>query len=113
MTEAPPFNDKPVDLEDEDTQVALMKQTALISWRELQRFFAAGKVIEVGKDLDLVSVGVALVEDDTQSFSDWTGNGLVRPIPDEVAAELVETDTSVWALAVAPWVLIQKNAKDQ
>lgn len=108
MAEKSSSNLQSVNIEAEDVQVELMKQTAKISWRELQRFFASGKVIEVVKGVDLVSVGVALVEDNTSLFEGWTSQELVRPIPDTVAAELVEEDAHVWALAIAPWVLVQR-----
>ncbi|MEX2365184.1 MAG: DUF2288 family protein, partial [Pseudohongiellaceae bacterium] len=40
-------------------------ETARIPWRELQRFFAAGKVYEVDAGLDLTSVALGFSRDDS------------------------------------------------
>lgn len=112
MTNQDPFADlTPPNADDEDIHVTLMKQTAVISWRELQRFFAAGKVIEVARGVDLVTVGLALVEDNAEAMKAWMDDAQVQIIPDTTAAKFVETDASVWALAIAPWVLVQQQAE--
>ena len=109
MTDKDPFAHlTPPNADDEDIHVTLMKQTAVISWRELQRFFAAGKVIEVARGVDLVNVGLALVEDNAAAIKEGIDKEQVQIIPDTTAAQFVVTDASVWALAVAPWVLVQQ-----
>ncbi len=90
-----------------EDKIDLVKQTAKIPWSELERFFAAGKVIEVQAPLNLVTVGMALKEDDVEPFNAWIKAGEVAPINDDTAQLLHEQSASVWALAMAPWVLIQ------
>lgn len=91
----------------EDANQELLSQTAKISWQELERFFAAGKLIYVSLDLDLIEVGSALMRDNKTAFEAWTTQGLVHPVNDEQAIEWSEAQPTFWASALAPWVLIQ------
>jgi hypothetical protein len=56
----------------------IIGETAQIPWLELQRFFAAGKVIWIATELDLVDVA-------------WVGD-----------------DELLWSVVVKPWVLVQE-----
>lgn len=96
----------------EDASQELLSQTAKISWPELERFFAAGKLIYIALDLDLIEVGSALMRDDKNAFEAWTTQGLVHPVNDEQAMAWAETKPTFWACALAPWVLIQ-DLKEQ
>ena len=82
-------------------------ETARIPWRELQRFFAAGKVMWVAPELDLVDVAYALEQDAIEQVEQWTGNELLKPVADEQARDWIESDASLWAVVVKPWVLVQ------
>lgn len=82
-------------------------ETARISWRELQRFFAMGSTLSVSTRLDLVDVGVSFAQDDTATVSGWLESGVVAPVSDELARHWLEKDADLWCLVVRPWVLIQ------
>jgi len=82
-------------------------ETARIPWLELQRYFAAGKVMQVAQDLDLVDVAYALQQDDVAQFESWTANAQVAPVSDDQARSWVADETAVWAVVVKPWVLVQ------
>lgn len=88
-----------------DTKLNL--ETAKISWREVERFFAAGKAIHVSTSLDLIQVAKVLQADDTQALSAWMASGQVAPVSDEQALAFADNNSLVWALVIAPWVLIQ------
>lgn len=91
----------------ESAKQELLSQTAKIQWDELQRYFAAGKVIFVRGNLDLIDVGVALIQDNTQAFNDWVAKKDVHPVNDEQAQTWSENNTTLWASVVSPWVLVQ------
>ena len=93
----------------EQAKADLLSQTAKISWQELERYFAAGKVILVDGSLDLIAVGTALIDDDTQRFTEWTQQELVKPVEDQQAKEFAATNPTLWASVVAPWVLVQEK----
>ena len=85
----------------------IVSETARIPWLELQRFFAAGKVMLVAAELDLVDVAHALQLDDVEQVKSWTDNLQVSPVSDAQAKQWVADDTSLWAVVIKPWVLVQ------
>ncbi|MFN2328271.1 MAG: DUF2288 family protein [Chromatocurvus sp.] len=102
---------------DEAEREALMRreyhgQTARIAWSELAPHFAAGKVIHVADNLDLVEVAVQLGLDNVPCFEAWTRSGAVAPLSDSVAAELARDSASLWAVVAPPWVLVQSIDKE-
>lgn len=82
-------------------------ETAKIAWRELQRFFAAGTVLYVAPDLDLVEVALTLARDDSERFSDLTNRGKVQKVSDAQAKEWVEANALMWCVVIKPWILAQ------
>ena len=82
-------------------------ETARIPWRELQRFFAAGKVMRVAAGLDLVEVAVCIEQDDLGPVEAWIANGELHPVDDAEARRWIADDALLWAVVVKPWVLVQ------
>jgi hypothetical protein len=85
----------------------IVSETARIPWLELQRFFAAGKVMLVAAELDLVDVAHALQLDDVEQVKKWTENLQLSPVSDAEAKQWVADDASLWAVVIKPWVLVQ------
>lgn len=83
-------------------------ETAKIAWSELQRFFAAGKVMRVAGHLDLVDVACALEQDDVESVRQWTDALELAPVSDAQARDWVAADVLLWAVVIKPWVLVQE-----
>ena len=96
----------------ESAKQELLSQTAKIGWEELQRYFAAGSVIYVDPSLDLIDVGIALIQDNKSAFNEWTSNKRVYPVSDEQAQAWIEKPTTLWASVVSPWVLVQAIKKN-
>ncbi|TBW55475.1 DUF2288 family protein [Marinobacter halodurans] len=82
-------------------------ETARIPWRDLQTYFARGQVVFVAEALDLLAVAEALAADDKARFQQWLADGQVGEVPAERAQSWYDAEASVWAVVVAPWVLIQ------
>ena len=98
--------------EDTDKLQALLRddihsETSKIAWSELQRFFAAGKAIHIAIDLDLVEVALQFANDNSTLVAEWMANGKISTVSDEQARHWYDTDASVWAVVVKPWVLVQ------
>ena len=64
----------------------LLGETASITWKELEPFFAKGARLWVDPGLDLIAAAEA------------------------VASDLFERDPALWAVVVSPWILIQERA---
>ena len=82
-------------------------ETAKIAWTELQRFFAAGKAVLVSPDLDLVETALQISTDNSALIRQWMSSGQLAPVSDDQARYWVDTDATVWAVVVKPWVLVQ------
>lgn len=95
--------------EDEALRQQLVAETAKIAWKELQVFFAQGKVFHVSAELDLVETAVTISTDDSESVKQWLDKGLVAPVSDAQARQWFENDILVWTVVVKPWVLVQNT----
>lgn len=93
----------------EDTRSKLNLETAKIPWRDLQTYFARGQVVFVSEKLDLLEVGEALAADDKARFEQWMADGAVGEVPVAHAQSWYEAETELWAVVIAPWVLVQDN----
>jgi hypothetical protein len=82
-------------------------ETAKIAWTELQRFFAAGKAIQVSPDLNLVEAALQISNDNSEQVRHWMADGQLAPVSDAQARYWIDTDATVWAVVVKPWVLVQ------
>ena len=85
----------------------LNAETARISWQELERHFARGALLTVSPVLDLVEVGVHMINDDKAIIDAWMKSGDLSKTTDEEARHWSENETILWAVVVAPWVLVQ------
>ena len=85
----------------------IISQTAKIPWLELQRFFAAGQVMLVAAELDLVDVAYAFQLDHIEQVKTWTEGLQVCPVDDDQAKHWVTGETLLWAVVIKPWVLVQ------
>ncbi|MBC9251090.1 hypothetical protein A9179_12465 [Pseudomonas alcaligenes] len=88
----------------------LLGETAPISWAELQPFFARGALLWVAGTLDLVEVAQAVAEDDRAKVAGWLTTGSLRKAEVDLAEDLLARDPKLWAVVVAPWVLVQERA---
>lgn len=82
-------------------------ETSQIPWKELQRFFAAGMVVYVAKELDLVDVAYQFSKDNKTQVEQWLQSQQVAMVSDEQALAWWEEDAMVWAVVVKPWLLVQ------
>jgi hypothetical protein len=91
----------------------ILSETSKIPWSELQRFFAAGKAIYISMDLDLIEVALQISNDNSAMVEKWMNEGKVAPVSDDQARYWFDTDATVWAVVVKPWVLVQDIKEGQ
>lgn len=87
----------------------LHAETARVSWQELEVHFARGVVIRVASDLDLVEVAAGFANDDKPAVERWITAGQVEHLGVETARDWNERDPELWAVVVAPWVVVQER----
>ncbi len=82
-------------------------ETARINWHDLQLFYARGQVIHVQAHLDLVEVAQRFTENDTESCQRWLLQNAIGRVSDYTAQRWHESRRELWAVVIAPWVLVQ------
>ena len=87
----------------------LLGETASITWKELQPFFAKGALLWVEPSLDLIAVAQAFAENSEAQVAAWVASGEVGKVSESKALDLFERDPPLWAVVVAPWVLIHER----
>ena len=89
------------------TKESINLETAKIAWKDLEVYFAAGNVISVSPKLDLIEVALVITNDDSEQLKAWAEQGLVDAVTNEQAKSFHETQATVWAVVIKPWILIQ------
>ncbi|WP_163832795.1 DUF2288 domain-containing protein [Spartinivicinus ruber] len=95
--------------EQELLKAKLNLETSTIAWKDLQPFFAAGQVIAVTEELDLIEVAAQVSQDNKSQIEFWLAEGKINKVTDQQAMKWYESDSSVWAVVVRPWVLVQEK----
>lgn len=93
----------------ETDKAKICLETAKIPWRELQRFFAAGKVYKVDAELDLTAVALGLSRDDRDCVQDLIRQKKLTTVSDSQALRWYDEDIQLWAVVVKPFVLVQEK----
>ena len=82
-------------------------ETSQIKWKDLQTYFARGHVVRVSPSLDLLAVAAELTADNKVQFERWMSGNQVGEVTPDQARQWFEQDAELWAVVVAPWVLVQ------
>jgi hypothetical protein len=64
-------------------------------------------VLNIQKELDLLTVGEQFAADNKALFEQWLASGQVAQVTDDQAIKWYEKDATVWALVIKPWILVQ------
>lgn len=82
-------------------------ETAKISWKELERFFAGGKLISVIDSVDMIRVAQLMEADDVDAIQVMIEKREIERVTDEQAKIWAEANPTLWAVVVRPWILVQ------
>jgi hypothetical protein len=94
---------------DTDLRLKVNRETARLPWTELLKHFAAGNVVWIADSLDLVDVAVRISHDDKASITQWMAAGQIAKVSDEQAQRWHDTNASLWASVVSPFILVQQE----
>ena len=83
------------------------RETARIHWSELAVHFAAGHLITITSELDLITAAKAMAEDNSQQIEHWMQQGHLLKTTDAQAIEWQAKNAELWAVVIKPWVLVQ------
>lgn len=93
----------------QEEKAKILGETAKIAWKELERFYAQGKLILVDSSLNLVDAGYAISLDDATKIIEWMEEGLLLKQFDDQAKQWHEDDAQVWSVVIHPWILVQAD----
>jgi hypothetical protein len=82
-------------------------ETARVKWSELERHFAAGSVVFVSDELDLIKAALHISHDDKETVQRWLAEGKIAKVSDVQAQTWMASDATLWASVVSPFVLVQ------
>ena len=83
-------------------------ETARIGWQELQRYFAMGVLIVIEREMDLVSMASAFIDDDSDRIQSLMADRNLRKVGTRDAKRWNQVNMEFWAVVVTPWVLVQE-----
>lgn len=98
-----------IETEVEATKESINLETAKIAWKDLEIYYAGGNVISVSPELDLIDVALVITKDNAESLKDWMTKGKIDVVTDDQAKQYADTKTTVWAVVIKPWILIQAD----
>ncbi len=96
----------------EEIKARLNLETSRIHWHELQTYYARGQVVRVSPELDLLNVATQLTADNKAQFEHWMSAGQVGDVPPDLGRAWYDRNAELWAVVIAPWVLVQDRSGD-
>lgn len=88
-------------------QQKLSLETAKISWKELELFFAKGSLLQVSPGKDLVKVAEQIALNQAKDIEELILAKDIEFVTSEWAKNNCSNNPSLWAVVVAPYVLCQ------
>lgn len=86
----------------------LNSETSKIPWSELQTFFAAGQVVYLEKGQDLIAIAAEFSLDNKDLLAPLIEQGKMGVMQEAQSLQWLDENQVVWAVVVAPWVLVQE-----
>ena len=87
----------------------LNQDTAKIKWGALHEHQQVECVIAVSIDLDLIDVACEFTLDNHSQVKAWMEQAQVKKVSDEQARQWSTEERELWAVVVAPWILVQEK----
>ena len=105
----------------EVSRVTINLETARISWKDLEVLYMDVLMLRSHgceraapqhyQKLLSTEVALQIIKDNAKSLKNWMTKGKIDTVTDDQAKQYADTQTSVWAVVIKPWILIQSAAK--
>lgn len=92
----------------EQLRLKLNRETGKIPWAELQRFYAQGLAVGVAPGVDLIEMACHFAQDNQTAVAAALEQGQLFKVDDARALQWAQCDALMWAVVVAPWVMVQQ-----
>lgn len=99
----------PSEQQHDELRRKLNLETSRMAWHELQTHFAAGIVVGVSGELDLIDVAAGIANDDKTAVTRWMAQQHLGQVTDTQAALWLAEEARLWVVVVKPWILVQRE----
>jgi len=104
------MNDESRTLDRDELKARLNTETARIEWSDLERHYARGIVVRVADSVDLIEIAVAMALDESDVIAAAMQADQVAPATEDDARGW--QGGALWAVVIAPWILVQERAHE-
>ncbi len=91
----------------EELVAKLNGETAIVEWREIERFFAKGNLLLVAKGVDLINCAADMSLDNGEEIGKLINQEKIQARPVEFVKANCQPETEFWTVVVAPYILAQ------
>jgi len=91
----------------EELVAKLNGETAIVAWKEIERFFAKGNLLLIDQSVDLINCAADLSLDNTKEIKPLIDAEKIQRMPIEFVKANCKPETEFWTVVVAPYILSQ------
>lgn len=91
----------------EELIMKLNGETAVVAWKEIERFFAKGNLLLIEQGVDLINCAADLSLDNAEAIKPLIDSEKIQRMPVEFVKDNCQPETEFWSVVVAPYVLAQ------
>ncbi|MHC9510649.1 DUF2288 domain-containing protein [Kangiella sp. M94] len=91
----------------EELIMKLNGETAIVAWKEIERFFAKGNLLLIDQGVDLINCAADLSLDNAEAIKPLIDSEKIQRMPVEFVKENCQPETEFWSVVVAPYILAQ------
>ncbi len=89
------------------TKEKLNQETAILTWKELEVYFAQGKLLTVTPSCDLIDVASKISDNDAKQLEHLIDKKLIQFATPNWIRENCTDDTQLWTVVIAPYIISQ------
>ena len=89
------------------TKEKLNQETAILTWKELEVYFAQGKLLTVDPSCDLIEVASKISDNDAKQLEALIDKNLIQFATPNWIKENCKDETELWTVVIAPYILCQ------
>jgi hypothetical protein len=90
------------------TYQELKDECAPVFYKEIERFFAKGMLVQIADELDIIEAALVIQNDNSKQLEQWITENKVIRVNDKQAIKWSKINEPLMALTAVPWVLVQE-----
>ncbi|NVK21835.1 MAG: DUF2288 family protein [Kangiellaceae bacterium] len=91
----------------EELVAKLNGETAVVAWKEIERFFAKGNLLLIEQGVDLINCAADMSLDNGEEIGKLIEQEKIQAMPMEFVKTNCQPETEFWTVVVAPYILAQ------